>query len=158
VAATFVRWFRCARGRVLRGSLGRRMTTASLSEIARTFLIEMQACVRAVDFERARPLFAEDVIAFGTFAAVVAGRDGLEREQWRNIWPAIGDFTFRLDELHCLGTMDALCVVVPWDSTGRRADGETFSRPGRATLLLVPRDNRWVAAHSHFSLAPVRTS
>jgi len=130
------------------------MTAASLSEIARTFLIEMQACVRAVDFERARPLFAEDVIAFGTFAAVVAGRERLEREQWRNIWPAIGDFTFKLDDLHCLGTREALCVVVPWDSTGRRADGAAFSRPGRATLLLVPRANRWVAAHSHFSLAP----
>jgi hypothetical protein len=31
---------------------------------------------------------------------------------------------------------------VPWDSTGRRANGETFSRPGRATLLLVPRNKR----------------
>ena len=134
------------------------MTAAELTDIARGFLLEMQACVRAVDFERARPLFAEDVIAFGTFAAVVADRERLEREQWRNIWPVIGDFRFRLDEVHCLGTREALCVVVPWDSMGRRADGETFSRPGRATLLLVPRDNRWVAAHSHFSLAPVRTS
>ena len=134
------------------------MAAAELTDIAQGFLLEMQVCVRAVDFERARPLFAEDVIAFGTFAAVVAGRARLETEQWRNIWPTIGDFRFRLDELHCLGTREALCVVVPWDSTGRRADGETFSRPGRATLLLVPHDNRWVAAHSHFSLAPVRTS
>jgi ketosteroid isomerase-like protein len=132
------------------------MTAASLTEIARAFLLEMQECVRAVDYEHARPLFAEDVIAFGTFAAVVEGRDRLEREQWRNVWPAISDFTFRLDELHCLGTDDALCVVVPWDSTGRNADGESFSRPGRATLLLVLRDHRWVAAHSHFSLAPAR--
>jgi ketosteroid isomerase-like protein len=144
--------------RVRRVVACRRMPAAEVTDIARGFLLEMQACVRAVDFERARPLFAEDVIAFGTFAAVVAGRDGLEREQWRNIWPAIGDFTFRLEELHCLGTLEALCVVVPWDSTGRRANGETFSRPGRATLLLVPRNKRWVAAHSHFSLAPARTS
>ena len=132
------------------------MTAASLAEIARAFLLEMQDCVRAVDYERARPLFAEDVIAFGTFAAVVESRERLERDQWRNIWPTIRDFTFRLDELRCLGTTEALCVVVPWDSTGRRAEGESFSRPGRATLLLVPRDNRWVAAHSHFSLAPAR--
>jgi len=130
------------------------MTAAELTDIARAFLLEMQACVRTIDFERARPLFAEDVIAFGTFAAIVAGRSNLEREQWHKIWPAIRDFTFRLDELHCLGTPEALCVVVPWDSTGLRADGESFSRPGRATLLLVPRENRWVAAHSHFSLAP----
>src|SRR5713101_4408882 len=129
-------------------------TSVSLDEIARTFLLEMQACVRSVDYERARPLFAEDVLAFGTFASVVAGRDRLEREQWRNVWPAIADFTFRLDDLHCLGAGDALCVIVPWDSVGRRADREPFRRPGRATLLLVWRANRWVAAHSHFSLAP----
>ena len=134
------------------------MTAPSLTEIARGFLLEMQDCVRAVDYERARSLFAEDVIAFGTFAAVVEGRERLERDQWRNIWPTIREFTFRLDELHCLGTTEALCVVLPWDSTGRRAEGESFSRPGRATLLLVRRDNRWVAAHSHFSLAPAPPS
>lgn len=130
------------------------MTSASLTAIARSFLLDMQECVRSVDYERARPLFAEDVVAFGTFATVVTGRDRLEREQWSNTWPTIRDFTFRLDELHCLGTVEALCVVVPWDSRGRRADGEWFSRPGRATLLLVPHGGRWVAAHSHFSLAP----
>ena len=125
-----------------------------LTAVAREFLLEMQACVRSVDYERARPLFAEDVVAFGTFAAVVTGRDRLEREQWRHIWPTIRDFTFRLEELNCLGNEQVLCVVVPWDSTGSRDDGQAFSRPGRATLVLVPRGNRWVAAHSHFSLAP----
>src|SRR5260370_40499449 len=85
-------------GRVLRGSLGRRMTTASLSEIARTFLIEMQACVRAVDFERARPLFAEDVIAFGTFAAVVGGADRVERALVANLLPPTGAFPFKVDQ------------------------------------------------------------
>lgn len=134
------------------------MTTANLVDIARAFLLEMQACVRAVDFERLHPLFAEDVVAFGTFATVVSGRDRLEREQWRNVWPNIRDFTFRLEDLHCLGAAQSLCVVVPWDSLGERANGEQFSRPGRATLLLVPRDGRWVALHSHFSLAPTPAS
>jgi ketosteroid isomerase-like protein len=130
------------------------VSAASLVEIARAFLLEMQECVRSLDYERARPLFADDVVAFGTFATVVTGRERLEGEQWRNVWPTIRDFTFRLEELRCLGTSDALCVVVPWESVGRRADGEAFNRPGRATLLLTPRDGRWVAAHSHFSLAP----
>jgi ketosteroid isomerase-like protein len=126
----------------------------TLNEIARTFLIEMQKCVRAVDYARARPLFAEDVVAFGTFAAVVEGRERLEDEQWRNVWPNIRDFTFRLDEIHCLGTESSICVIVPWDSIGQRAEGESFSRPGRATLVLSRRGDRWVATHSHFSLAP----
>ena len=33
-------------------------------------------------------------------------------------------------------------------------DGQAFDRPGRATLLLTARDDRLVATHSHFSLAP----
>jgi ketosteroid isomerase-like protein len=126
----------------------------TLNEIARTFLIEMQECVRGVDYERARPLFADDVLAFGTFAAVVEGRDRLESQQWRNVWPNIRDFTFRLDELHSLGTESWICVIVPWDSIGQRADGAWFNRPGRATLVLNRRGNHWVATHSHFSLAP----
>jgi ketosteroid isomerase-like protein len=106
------------------------------NEFARAFLIAMQECVRAVDYARARPLFADDVVAFGTFAAVVEGRDRLEHEQWRNVWPNIRDFSFRLDELHCLGTEFWICVIVPWESIGQRADGASFSRPGRATLVL----------------------
>jgi ketosteroid isomerase-like protein len=125
-----------------------------MDSIARAFLLEMQACVRAVDFERARALFDPDVTAFGTYAAVITGRERLEQEQWRNVWPTIREFTFRLAELRCLGSPDALCVVVPWDSLGAGADGAAFPRPGRATLLLVERGGRWVALHSHFSLAP----
>lgn len=131
------------------------MASAELRDRVRDWLLEMQAAVRSVDYVRARPLFAEDVVAFGTFAAVVSGREQLEHEQWRSIWPTIRDFTFRLEQLHCLGSGDALCVVVPWDSIGQREDGQTFSRPGRATLLLMSRGERLIATHSHFSLAPV---
>jgi ketosteroid isomerase-like protein len=125
-----------------------------LEPIAREFLQAMQACVRGVDYERARPLFAEDVVAFGTVARVVSGREHLEAEQWRNVWPTIREFTFDLSSLRCLGTRDGVCVVVAWDSLGVRPDGTTFQRPGRAMLLLEPRGGRWVATHSHFSLAP----
>jgi ketosteroid isomerase-like protein len=130
------------------------MPDQSREDVAHEFLLEMQSCVRNVDFSRARAIFSEDVVAFGTYATVVTGRDRLEQEQWRQIWPNIRDFTFRLSELRCLGGSQALCLVVPWDSLGLRPDGSTFSRPGRATLLLEPRGERWVATHSHFSLAP----
>ena len=130
------------------------MPPRALEDIARDFLLEMQACVRTVDYERAHALFAEDVVAFGTLAIVVVGRDRLERDQWHNVWPTIQDFTFRLTELHCQGTVEAVCVIVPWDSVGQGPDGHAFNRPGRATLLLSPRGDRWVATHSHFSLAP----
>ena len=126
-----------------------------LTGAARTWLSALERCVRAVDYGAARPLFAPDVLAFGTYAGLVAGRDALEREQWRIIWPTIRGFAFRLQEACCIGDETMLGVIVPWDSLGVKSDGTTFSRPGRATLLLVMRDGRWVAIHSHFSLAPV---
>jgi len=107
-----------------------------------------------VDLPSARPLFAADVVAFGTYASIVAGRAALERQQWAKVWPTVRGFRFRMDAMRCLGGREGACVVVPWDSRGVRPDGSTFSRPGRATLFLIRRGGRWVAAHSHFSLAP----
>lgn len=128
--------------------------THPLAGAARRWLKALEGCVRAVDYGAARPLFAPDVLAFGTHARVVAGRDVLEREQWQIVWPAIREFAFRLEEACCVGNEFMLGVVVPWDSRGVTSDGTTFSRPGRATLVLVMREGRWVAIHSHFSLAP----
>lgn len=128
--------------------------THPLADAARTWLTALERCVRAVDYASARPLFAPDVRAFGTHAEIVSGRDALEREQWRVIWPTIRGFAFRLQEVACVGNESILGVVVPWDSLGVESDGTTFPRPGRATLVLVRRDGRWVAIHSHFSLAP----
>jgi ketosteroid isomerase-like protein len=130
------------------------VSAEQMDAIARAFLTEMQACVRASDFARARPLFNPHVVAFGTYTAILSGRDQLENDQWRNVWPRIRDFTFRLDEARCVGDADVVCVVVPWDSTGTRADGEAFPRPGRATLVLMRSAGRWVAVHTHFSLRP----
>lgn len=125
-----------------------------LTGAARSWLSALERCVRAVDYEAARPLFAPDVRAFGTYAEIVSSRDALERGQWRMVWPTIRQFAFRLDEMCCVGGDTMLGVVVPWDSLGVKSDGTTVPRPGRATLVLVMRDGRWVAVHSHFSLAP----
>jgi ketosteroid isomerase-like protein len=122
----------------------------------KNWLHEMQACVRAVDYERAKKLFAPDVVGFGTYASVVQGLDNLQAGQWSNIWPTIRDFTFRLDELHW-GVDGALAwAACSWDSTGFRPDGTPFPRPGRVTLVFERREERWLAVHSHFSLYPAR--
>jgi len=128
---------------------------AHVTASVRRWLKAFEARVRAADFAAARPMFARNVVAFGTRAEVATGRRRLERDQWRHVWPAIRGFRFRLSELRCLGGPDTVCAVVPWTSRGVRADGTTFSRPGRATLFLVRAAGRWVAVHSHFSLAPV---
>ena len=132
----------------------RAVENQSLTAIARRWLRALERCVRVVDYTAARPLFAADTYSFGTHEAVVRGRRALQREQWVNVWPRIRNFTFRLAQMRCLGTDAGLCVIVPWDSLGVGPDGRTFSRPGRATVFLVPRRGRWVALHSHFSLAP----
>ncbi len=124
------------------------------ASVARHWLTELQECVRAVDYARARPLFADDVVAFGTHASVVIGRDALERDQWQHVWPNIREFTFRLGELHCVGDDRCLVAIAPWDSLGIAPNGTRFPRPGRATVALSQRDGRWVAIHSHFSLVP----
>jgi ketosteroid isomerase-like protein len=111
---------------------------------------------RAVDFAGARPIFAPDMIAFGTFSDFVTGRDAVEAAQWRNVWPFIAEFRWRPDSVRGIVSPDrrAATGMAVWDSTGFRQDGTKFERPGRATVALA-RDAigaDWIAQHTHFSL------
>ncbi len=125
-------------------------TTAEL----RAWLEAFAACVRAQDFDGARPMIAEDVVSFGTKAAMVEGREHLIAQQWRHIWPTIDGFTFDLDTLHCHRADDTAWAVLTWTSHGFRPDGTPFPRPGRATFTFAYRAGRWLATHTHFSLFP----
>jgi ketosteroid isomerase-like protein len=113
--------------------------------------------VAAADIRSARHRFDEELIAFGTYADVVVGRDAVEAGQWSHIWPAIEDFEFLLEDLRVRLSPDGLMAVaiVPWSSSGIDADGNPFDRPGRATIVLE-RDAvgaPWSGTHTHFSLA-----
>ena len=130
-------------------------TTEATGMIALAWLSEMEQCVRAVDYERCRAIFAPDVAAFGTKASVVVGLDALERDQWRQIWGPIRNFTFLVEEMHCgLSRDELLWIACPWTSEGRGAGGEWVRRPGRMTAILERRQGRWLAVHTHHSLAP----
>src|SRR5579883_2850589 len=83
----------------------------------------LESCVRAVDYQAARAIFAPEVVAFGTYAEVVEGLDNLQRNQWSNIWPTIRDFTFDLSQLHWGWSGNGGWAVVTWGSTGFRPDG-----------------------------------
>ena len=115
-----------------RASIISRIISLVLDDPIRDWFLELEACVHAVDYERAERIFAPDVVGFGTFTGVAAGRATLRREQWSHIWPAIREFTFRLDELHGGLSGDLAWAICPWDSLGARPDGSTFARPGRA--------------------------
>jgi ketosteroid isomerase-like protein len=120
----------------------------------RDWLRSWQACVRAVDFAAGRKLCADDIVAFGTVAPFVTGLDVVEREQWRNVWPVIADFTIDVEGARGIVTGDRGWAAATWDSRGRRSDGSLFPRPGRCTIAFERRDGRWLATHTHFSLVP----
>ena len=117
---------------------------------------ELAEHVRAVDFAAARHLFAEDFVAFGTFTDFMIGRDLAENNQWRNVWPTIDRFVWRLDDAKALVSPDRLFAVglAVWDSTGYHPDGKPFDRKGRATVSFsrAKVGAPWVASHTHMSL------
>ena len=135
------------------------MSSSAADTDVREALVEwlrrFEDCVRRVDYESAKPLFDEQVSAFGTHRPVIRGLDQLAREQWAKIWPNTSDITYRTDELTYDAAGDVAWAACPWDSRGRAKDGSTFSRPGRVTVgLRRGADGRWRATHTHHSLHP----
>ena len=112
--------------------------------------------VRAVDYEGARAIFAEDMIAFGTFTDFMHGRELAEQRQWRNVWGTIRNFRYDLDRVEAIVSGDRLTAVgmAVWQSDGFHPNGDPFDRPGRTTVVLG-RDKvgaPFVATHTHMSL------
>jgi ketosteroid isomerase-like protein len=117
------------------------------------WLREFEAAVRARDFAAGRRLFADDAVAFGTWATAVTGLANIEREQWRNVWPRIRDFRCG-DRPVASAIGDSGWIASEWSSDATGADGKPFRRSGRATFVLARRDGQWRCAHSHVSLLP----
>jgi ketosteroid isomerase-like protein len=125
------------------------MSEKEIVEWLRTF----EAACRGRDFEAGRRLFAEDAVAFGTWASAVTGLANIEREQWRNVWPRIREFRFGERPI-AKAAGDSGWIATEWSSDATGADGRPFRRSGRATFVLVHQDGQWRCAHSHVSLLP----
>lgn len=108
--------------------------------------------IRANDFEAARAMFADDVVAYGSLTRAMRGMDALLAEQWRRVWPATRDFAFERPAMIRV-TAEMAVVAVEWRSEGRSPDG-WYERRGRATLVLVASDDALVCVHSHVSMLP----
>jgi ketosteroid isomerase-like protein len=119
----------------------------------RDWLTEFQGVVRARDFAAGHRFFAEDAVAFGTWARAVSSSPQIEQQQWRQVWPRIRAFSFDADPLIRIGG-DLAWIATTWTSEATGPDGRAFPRPGRATFVLARRDGRWVCVHSHLSLLP----
>jgi ketosteroid isomerase-like protein len=123
---------------------------------ARGWLSTFEAACRARDFDGGRLMFAQDAVAFGTWAMAVHGLDNIVREQWKNVWPRIRGFTFEPGaEIRTDG--DTAWIATGWHSEATGPDGKPFTRPGRATFILARRDGRWLCVHSHVSLQPTQS-
>jgi ketosteroid isomerase-like protein len=111
---------------------------------------------RAIDYESARAIFAEDMIAFGTFTDFMIGRDLAEQKQWRNVWGTIRNFRYELDKIEAIVSADRLTAVGmgTWQSDGYHPNGDRFDRPGRTTVTLGRKavGDPFVATHTHMSL------
>src|SRR3954471_3023679 len=83
---------------------------AQVDDVAliRRWFQHLQLCIQAVDFVGSRPLFADDMITFGTFGAFTVGRAATETEQWRNVWGRIDQFRWMLDDLRTIISGDRL--------------------------------------------------
>jgi ketosteroid isomerase-like protein len=123
--------------------------------LMRQWFTRLSEHVQAVDYEGARPIFADDMIAFGTFTDFMTGRDLAEREQWRNVWGTIRNFRWR-DGIEGIVSADRLTGIGMgiFDSDGFLPDGTRYDRRGRATIGFARRavGEPWVAVHTHMSL------
>ena len=138
------------------------MRPTAADEIRR-WLETFAACVRDVDYDRARDMFDPGVVGFGTFASMLVGREELIDGQWRNIWGCTRGFRFVLEQAHVevSGAGEMAFVATPWHSQGRDAAGNWFDRLGRCTLVLrrhggagADGAGAWRCVHSHYSRQP----
>jgi ketosteroid isomerase-like protein len=130
------------------------MPTPDQETLAR--LREFEAACRGRDFDAGRRMFANDAVAFGTWAMAVHGLDNIVREQWRNVWPRIRNFTIDAKPV-VRADGDTAWIAAGWSSEATAPDGKPFTRPGRATFVLARRGGHWVCVHSHVSLQPTQS-
>jgi ketosteroid isomerase-like protein len=119
------------------------------------WLITWQRFINETAYESARPLFAEEVVAFGTVTGYMRGLAELESRQWRQVWYRIKDFAFETESLTLFGepSSDIVTVACVWHSLGQALDG-WYMRRGRVTLVLRKTGSALQCIHSHFSMEP----
>ena len=117
------------------------------------WLAAWEETINARDYQAARLLFADDVVAFGSLAGHMSGLDELEQRQWRAIWENTRSFRFD-PPIVVKQTADLVVLACRWRSEGMLPEGGWYDRSGRCTLVLGHTASGWRCAHSHFSMDP----
>jgi ketosteroid isomerase-like protein len=123
-------------------------------DVVRWWFSELARYCASREFERARSLMDDNVVSFGTKARAATGLNQLSRDQWKSVWEYIEDFKIDLASIRGGGSGSVAWGASRWTSTGFDANGRPFHRPGRATVVLERKNDRWTAIHTHFSLDP----
>lgn len=109
------------------------MTDSNPNDIAgvKQWFLTLATHVREVDYIGARPIFAPDMIAFGTFTDFMTGQAEAETAQWRSVWENIDGFTWRPD-IRVIVSPDRKQAVGMgiFDSTGYRRTARRMIGPG----------------------------
>jgi ketosteroid isomerase-like protein len=130
------------------------ITTSDAIEAVQQWFGMLSRYCATEDYQSTRAIFAHDVASFGTKADIVTGLDRLQANQWEGIWPNIEDFKVDLDNIVSGGSETIAWGIATWTSTGFHEDGNSYHRPGRATVVIERRGDTWLALHTHFSLNP----
>jgi ketosteroid isomerase-like protein len=114
-----------------------------------------QELINGGQYEAARPLFSDHVVAFGTVAGAMRGLPELESRQWRQVWYRIKKFTFQKETAAIWSDPRSQFATVCclWHSLGK-AKSAWYERRGRVTLVLSNQTGSLRCVHSHFSMEP----
>jgi ketosteroid isomerase-like protein len=115
--------------------------------------------VRRRDYEAGARMFCPEMVSFGTVSERAIGLGELRRRQWEKVWPHTADFGFDLTTVMEASAADQdVCVLTAlWGSHGLSQAGGSYSRRGRATIVLrraAGSETGWLAMHTHFSISP----
>jgi hypothetical protein len=138
------------------------MTDPRIEALIPRWLDEFARLVRARDPGSARHLFAPTCTAFGTRVEHADDLDELASRQWGPTWDATREFRFVAGTVGIVSAgSGAACATARWESQGIAADGSTFDRRGRASIVLAEDETADLglrAVHTHFSESPRGTA
>lgn len=127
----------------------------TIPEEIKVWLSDWEAEVQDMRFDEASRRFHPQTCAFGT--VMHAGQDlqSLICDQWQVVWPRTRNFRFHMDSARAWGDAEHHVVAVQWSGEGIEAwSGQAYLRTGRATIVLMRQQDRWIGVHTHLSISP----
>lgn len=119
----------------------------------RAWLEEFERCVNRVDYAGSAKLFYEGATVYGLYSDAKWISE-INQKEWTREWPCIQNFAWTYGSRTSIWSEDQTqaTAFLTFVSTGYDTYGKEFSRPGRATVLLLHRDGLLLCFHMHMSV------